>query len=112
MVWRRIVLGVSLLLNAVLLYSLIWGSKGVISYREYKEQSLLLEKRIDELKERNLALSKEIHLLKTDANYVEKMIRTRLNFVRENEILYVFPDERKKQRKDEAPGAASNEAKD
>lgn len=108
MVWRRILLGVSLLLNAVLLYNLIWGDKGAISYREFKEQSSLLEKRIEEIRERNLALSKEIYLLKTDKNYVEKMIRTRLNFVRENEILYVFPESRESQ----GPGAEGNEAKD
>ena len=45
--------------------------------------------------ERKLAdLSREIRLLQTDDSYVEKMIRQRLNYVRKNEILYLFDEAR------------------
>ena len=40
------------------------------------------------------ALSREIRLLKTDPAYVEKVIRQRLNYVRKNEILYLFDKSR------------------
>ena len=39
---------------------------------------------------RNLSLSREIRLLQTDQKYVEKMIRQRLHYLRDNEILYLF----------------------
>ncbi len=105
---RRALLGITLLLNAVLLYSLIWGEKGAIAYREHKEQRRAIERRIEELQHANLELSKEIHLLKTDEKYVEKMIRTRLNFVRANEILYVFPEKGQ----GASHGVQSNETED
>jgi cell division protein FtsB len=106
MFWRRVLLTVSLGLNIILLYSLIWGQDGAFAYKELKDECLTLEKKIQGLDEVNLALSKEIRLLRTDDKYIEKMIRTKLNFVRDNEILYTFPDD-----DSVASGAPSNEAK-
>ncbi len=94
MTWRPILLGASILLNLVLVYSLIWGENGAFEYKLLKEQSADLEVKIQDFDRQNLALSKEIRLLQTDEKYQEKMIRTRLNFVRENEILYIFPETR------------------
>ncbi|MDL2316856.1 septum formation initiator family protein [Desulfovibrio sp. OttesenSCG-928-A18] len=91
MLARRIVLIVSILLNLVLVYNLIWGKSGAIAYQDLREQCDSLEARIKTIGEENLELSREIHLLQTDAKYQEKVIRNRLNFVRENEILYTFP---------------------
>ena len=107
MVTRRLVLGISLALNMVLLYNLIWGGSGAISYNELRERCADLEDRIKRISEENLALSKEIRLLQSDEKYIEKMIRSRLNFVRSNEILYIFPDETKV----ESSGVQPNEAK-
>ncbi len=92
MTWRPMLLGVSVLLNLVLVYSLIWGENGAFEYKLLKEQCGALETKIQEYDEKNLALSKEIRLLQSDEKYQEKMIRTRLNFVRDNEILYIFPE--------------------
>lgn len=106
MIARRFVLAVSLALNLVLVYNLIWGQRGTIAYKELKLQCDKLEERIRRIGEDNLALSKEIHLLQTDEKYIEKMIRNRLNFVRSNEILYIFPGETK----GEPAGAPPHEA--
>ena len=105
---RRLVLAISLLLNLLLFYNLIWGKSGAISYNELRERCGALEERIKRISEENLALSKEIRLLQSDEKYIEKMIRNRLNFVRNNEILYIFPDETKI----ESSGVLPNEAKD
>ena len=104
---RRLVLIVSVVLNIVLLYNLIWGDRGAISYKELRERCDVLEARITRIGEDNLTLSKEIRLLQSDDKYLEKMIRNRLNFVRSNEILYIFPDEPKS----ESSGVLPNEAK-
>ncbi len=71
---------------------LVWSDDGIIAYQEMKQKYVILEKRVKELDNKNLILSQEIRLLQSDDKYIETMIRKRLNFVRENEILYVFPD--------------------
>jgi cell division protein FtsB len=93
MIARRIVLTLSIVLSVVLIYNLIWGKSGAIAYTELKERSKVLEERITRIGEQNVELSREIRLLQSDAKYIEKMIRNRLNFVRNDEVLYVFPGE-------------------
>ncbi len=108
MLGRRLVLAVSVVLNLVLLYSLIWGQQGAIAYKELRERTKNLEEKIARLDEENLTLSREIRLLQSDEKYLEKMIRKRLNFVRDNEILYIFPEDTKS----ESSGVPPHEAKD
>ena len=105
---RRLVLAVSLILNLVLIYNLIWGDRGAIAYNELRARCDGLEEHIRIVGDSNLELSKEIRLLQSDEKYIEKMIRNRLNFVRGNEILYIFPEEPK----GEYPGVMPHEAKD
>lgn len=92
--WRPLLLGASILLNLVLVYTLIWGDTGAFEYKLLREQCATLEAKIRDYDEKNLALSGEIRLLQSDEKYQEKMIRTRLKFVRDNEILYTFPETR------------------
>jgi cell division protein FtsB len=104
---RRLVLAVSLLLSMILVYNLIWGERGIIAYKELRLRCDSLEERIRQAGESNLELSKEIRLLQSDEKYIEKTIRNRLNFVRNNEILYIFPGETN----GDSAGALPNEAK-
>lgn len=104
---RRIILIFSLFLNMVLLYTLIWGERGVIAYKELRIRCDALEERIRQAGDNNLELSKEIRLLQSDEKYIEKIIRNRLNFVRSNEILYIFPGETN----GDSSGVLPNEAK-
>ena len=108
MSWQRIFVGFSLAINAILVYSLIWGGQGLSAYRNLKEQHKLLENRIQELDTQTLALSREIRLLRTDPKYQEMVIRNRFNFVKDNEILYIFPDSGNTAK----TGAGQHEAKD
>ena len=91
MSWQRIFVGFSLAINLVLAYALIWGNQGLKAYRNLKEQHQKLEARINDLDVTNLALSREIRLLQSDDKYQEKIIRNRFNFVKDDEILYIFP---------------------
>lgn len=91
LLWRKILLAMAVALNAVLLYSLLWGDMGIRSYREQKNLHKKLEARIESLDKANAALKEEIDLLRNDEKYQEKLIRNRLNFVKRNEILYIFP---------------------
>lgn len=102
------VLGIAVILNLVLLFNLIWGRSGAIAYNELKSRCADFETRIMAVNNANLELSNEIRLLQSDEKYLEKTIRNRLNFVRSNEILYIFPDEAKR---DEDAGAVAHETK-
>jgi cell division protein FtsB len=104
---HRVALAASLLLNLVLCYNLVWGKSGAIAYMELRSRCEVLENRITTAGEQNLELSREIRLLQSDAKYIEKTIRNRLNFVRGNEILYIFPSEYA----GDLSGAPVNEAK-
>lgn len=93
MLVRRVLLAASVLLNIVFIYNLIWGESGVISYKELKARHSLLSASYEKIQKNNDELSQEINLLQSDEKYLEKVIRNRMNFVRDNEILYVFPSE-------------------
>ncbi len=108
MSWQRIFVGFSLAINGILVYSLIWGSHGLHTYQNLKEQHQDLEERIREVESKNIALSREIRLLQSDAKYQEKIIRNRFNFVKDNEILYIFSGAQDTAK----TGAGSHETKD
>lgn len=77
-----------------------------MEYRELKQQYAELEKQLADVNTENLALSQEIRLLQSDNQYVEKMIRQRLHYVRDNEVLYLFGDSR-----DAGSGAVKDDGK-
>ena len=79
--------------NVVLASRLLWGHQSLVSYRELASQYAELLKERDAFDAVNAGLSREIRLLQSDEKYVEKMIRQRLNFVRSNEILYLFTED-------------------
>jgi len=108
MSWQKAFVGFSLVINVVLAYSLIWGDQGLNAYRNLKGQHQVLESRIKELDALTIALSREIRLLQSDEKYQEKIIRNRFNFVKDNEILYIFPESRDTAK----TGAGAHESKD
>lgn len=91
--WKAVLLILALVVNVTLLFRLFWGTQSVASYHELSEQHSALIKEIAIFDGVNAALSREIRLLQSDEKYVEKRIRQRLNFVRNNEVLYLFTDD-------------------
>ena len=104
---RRILLGVLIAVNVVLLFRLIWSEHGIIAYMNMRNRSVKLETQLREVDAQSLELSKEIRRLKSDRAYQEKVIRERMNYIKENEVLYIFSD-----RIDVARGAMDDEKKD
>lgn len=103
MIYNRILLVVLLLLNCFLAYRLLVSDQGLFAYLDLKKRYTVLEERIADIDQRNLELSQEIRLLKSDRFSVEKILRQQMNFVKDDEILYVFPEE-------PAPGETSEAA--
>ncbi len=90
---RVLVLCVFLAVNSLLVYKAVWGSSGLLEYRALREQQQEAAARSQRLDEENKALSREIRLLQNDPEYIEKMVRERLHYLHDNEILYLFGDE-------------------
>ncbi len=98
MVNRVVIFIVFIILNTALAYQTVWGNRGLLEHE-------LIVARVKEAKEKcaridkeNMALSREIRLLKSDRPYIEKMIREKLRYLHDNEILYLFGDD------DDTPG--------
>ena len=90
--WKMVILLIALIVNAILFSRLVWGPQSLVSYRELASQHAELVRERDRFDAVNAGLSREIRLLQSDEKYVEK-IRQRLNFVRDNEILYLFTED-------------------
>lgn len=92
--WKSAILILALLMNVTLAYRLVWGEQSVSAWRDLKARQGQLTAELRDLDRQRADLSREIRLLQTDDSYVEKMIRQRLNYVRPNEILYLFDEAR------------------
>jgi len=79
-------------LNISLVYRLVWGQQSLFAYHDLVAQYDDLKITILELEQENATISREIRLLRQDDGYMEKMIRHRLNYVRDNEVLYLFSE--------------------
>lgn len=106
MFWRVFILVILGLVNVVLFVRMVWGPTGLIEYRELKQRHAELTGSIAALDVENVALSREIRLLRSDKHYVEKMIWQHLHYVRDNELLYIFDESDKN-----TSGAAENDGK-
>jgi cell division protein FtsB len=69
---------------------LAFGDRGLIDLYSMKMQRQACIERIEQLEKENQALQEELELLSNDMEYVETLIRRKLNLVKENEILYRF----------------------
>ncbi len=90
--WQRVALAISLILNIFLALRMGLGDQGLAGYKELDRQHAELEARLQELDEQNILLTREIRLLADDERYVERVIRSRLHYIRDNEVLYLFPE--------------------
>lgn len=92
MAWRVALLLLLGICDLALFGKMVWGIGGIMDYRNLKDQYGALKEHINELDSQNLALSRDIRLLQSDNQYVEKMVRQKLRYLRDNEVVYLFPD--------------------
>ena len=90
MFWKVFLITALGVLNVALFYRMVWSPYGLLVYHKLRQEHVQLETQVRHLDQQNLALSHEIRLLRSDDGYVEKMIRRRLHYVKDNEILYLF----------------------
>lgn len=93
---RLALVALLLVINLFLLFRLIWSDQGVFAYLELKGRYDALQEKIDSVDGQSLDLSQEIRKLRSDTGYQEKVVRERMNFVKKDELLYIFPDDNAK----------------
>ena len=90
--WHKILLVIAIAVNVLLLGRLFLGQQGIEGYTALRADSNELMQQLQTVEQKNIALSREIELLNSDDKYIEKVIRNKLNFVKNNEILYLFQE--------------------
>ena len=90
---RVVVLIIFIIVNTTFTYQAVWGKKGLLEHEAVIAQFNEAQERCARLDRENMALSREIRLLKSDRPYIEKMIREKMRFLHDNEILYLFGDD-------------------
>jgi len=86
-----VIIGVALCGLSLLVY---FAPYGLRNYLVVREKLNLVNSELDELKKKNQELNDEITLLKTDANYVEKIARQKLGMLKKNELLFEVPEKK------------------
>ncbi|MFW5487564.1 MAG: FtsB family cell division protein [Desulfovibrio sp.] len=78
--------------NIFLLFLLFISDQGVNAYLEMAQRHERLLHSIQQTEDHSRRLSREIRWLKSNKKYMEQVIRSKTNFVKEDEVLYLFPE--------------------
>ncbi len=87
---KRLAIASGVLLGVYLLVSFIFGDMGVVKYYRMKLHYHAVNEEIAALRQANVHLSQEVHSLKTDAAYLERIARDKLGLARPGEIVYFY----------------------
>jgi len=78
-----------------ILFFTVFGDKGLLRIFELRQDKSKIEARLSTAKSDNEKLKREIVALKTDRRYMESVARKDFSLVRSNEVIYLFPQEKK-----------------
>jgi cell division protein FtsB len=88
----RLLVGLFLALNLILIYAIFFSSNGLPGYRKQNRHVKELEEKVLKLKIENQKLFEMVNALKTSPKAQEKLVRQELGWVRENEIILESAD--------------------
>jgi cell division protein FtsL len=100
---RRLLLVPLLVLILMLLGLAVFGERGLLRALHALQQKEELQGEIRKLEETNAALQREIEALRRDQRYLERIARKELGLVREDELVYQFPDSGEKRTPEPPP---------
>jgi cell division protein FtsB len=80
---------------AFILFFTVFGDKGLLRIYELRQDIFGVEERLSSTRLDNEKLKREIIALKSDRRYLESIARKDFGFVRTNEVIYLFPQEKK-----------------
>ena len=78
------------LIMAALTFMILYGENGLFHYREMVAERRKLVEVQNRQQEDNRKLYAEIQHLRGDRDYIEKVARTELGLVKDNELVYIF----------------------
>lgn len=81
-----------LLLVVVILGFAFLGDRGILHMIKLTNQKTVLETKLADVNARNEKLREEIDSLRNDRRYIEKIARTELGMVRDDELVFQFAD--------------------
>jgi cell division protein FtsB len=81
-----------LALVAVILGFAFFGDRGILHMLKLTSQKTALEEKLDDVRVQNETLRIEIDSLRNDRRYIEKVARTELGMVRDDELVFQFAD--------------------
>ncbi len=81
-----------LALVALILGFAFMGDRGILHMLKLNSQKEALEREIAEFEAQNGQLREEITLLRGDRRYIERVARTELGMVRDDELVFQFSD--------------------
>lgn len=87
--------GTLLVLNALLVYCILFSNQGIPGFRQQKSQVDEVERKITKLKEENQTLFEHIQGFKQNTHAQERFVRQQLGWAKENELVFEFTQPRR-----------------
>lgn len=81
-----------LVLVALILGFALFGDRGILHMLKLSGQKTILAEKIAEAEAQNTTLRGEIAALRNDRRHIERIARTELGMVREDELVFQFSD--------------------
>lgn len=75
---------------AVIFLFALFSNRGVLHIFKLKQQQAELQQQLEQVESVNAGLRKEIASLNTDRHHLERMARSQLGMVRDDEVVYQF----------------------
>jgi len=88
---RHLATGVVAVVTIWLFAHVMFGSNGMVAYRQKKAELQSLQEQIKDLTQENAHYTEQIHSLQTDPKAIEKEAREQLHYARPGEVIYVSP---------------------
>ncbi len=89
---KKILILLLLAVNLMLAYQLYSGPGSITAYLENRAAYEELQKQNRHVVSENKLLSTQIKHLRQNETYIEDAVRKEMNYVREDEVIYFFPE--------------------
>ena len=90
MVRQRFAIVAASAVSAALVAAILFGSRGLLRLRALTNEEAAIKQRIGGLLLENQHLRTQLHALRSDDRYLERLAREQLGFVRPGEVVYRF----------------------
>lgn len=84
-------------ITVFILFFTTFGDRGLLRIYHLNKENKEIEENVQSLKAENEKLKREIEALRSDRRYLESIARRDFGLVRQNEVIYQFPVQEKKE---------------